>query len=140
MTKIVTNRCFGGFSLSHEAIMRYAELAGFPLYPYVYEGFSKTARVKPVDPQAVKSSWMVSYSKIPVVAGPAPKADADTDYFYDRGLERDDPILVRVVEELGEKANGECAELDVTEIPDGVVWEIDNYDGWETVHENHRSW
>lgn len=41
---------------------------------------------------------------------------------------------------MGKKASGKCAELKVIEIPDGVDWEIDDYDGIETVHEKHRSW
>jgi hypothetical protein len=28
MTKVAYNACYGGFSLSHKAIMRYAELKG----------------------------------------------------------------------------------------------------------------
>ena len=33
--KVVINDCYGGFSLSYEAVMRYAELKGFKLYAYV---------------------------------------------------------------------------------------------------------
>jgi len=33
MTKIVYNSCFGGFSLSEAAIMRYAEIKGIKLWP-----------------------------------------------------------------------------------------------------------
>ena len=46
-------------------------------------------------------------------------------------IPRDDPRLIQVVEELREKANGPYAELKVIEIPDGVPWEIDDYDGYE---------
>jgi hypothetical protein len=53
---------------------------------------------------------------------------------------RTDPDVVRVVEEMGEKANAELAKLKVIEIPDGVQWEIDEYDGIETVREVHQSW
>lgn len=53
---------------------------------------------------------------------------------------RSDPILVQTVEELGEKANGSCAKLKVIEIPDDIEWEIDEYDGMESVRECHRSW
>ena len=49
-------------------------------------------------------------------------------------------MLVDVVERLGKKANGESAELKVVEIPDGVEYEIDEYDGVESIHEKHRSW
>jgi hypothetical protein len=57
-----------------------------------------------------------------------------------RSIPRDDPLLVKVVTELGEKANGECARLHIADIPDNVDWEIDEYDGNETVEEKHRRW
>lgn len=44
---------------------------------------------------------------------------------------RDDPNLVSVVEELGEAADGVCAMLKVIEIPEGIEWEISDYDGME---------
>ena len=53
---------------------------------------------------------------------------------------RTDPLVIQVVKKLGEKANGEHAELAIVEIPRGVEWEIDEYDGVETVEEKHRSW
>ena len=42
--------------------------------------------------------------------------------------------------ELGDKANGRFAEIQIIEIPDDVEWEIDEYDGVETVREKNRSW
>lgn len=57
------------------------------------------------------------------------------------GYERTDPLLVRAVEELGsEAASGDMSKLVVVDIPDGTEYEIENYDGLETVHEKHRSW
>ena len=56
------------------------------------------------------------------------------------GIERDDPTLVQVVEELGSKSWGSCAELRVVEIPDGVRWQIQEYDGNEHIAEVHRTW
>lgn len=53
---------------------------------------------------------------------------------------RADPALVNAVEKLGKKASGELAELVIVEIPDGVDWVIDDYDGIESVHERHRVW
>ena len=61
-------------------------------------------------------------------------------YAYEWDIQRDDPELVRVVEALGEEANGECAQLKVVEIPEDVAWEIKEYDGNEHVAEKHRTW
>jgi len=55
-------------------------------------------------------------------------------------IKRDDLLLVRVVEELGDKANGQYAELKIVDVPDGIDWEIAEYDGMESVKEKHRSW
>ena len=55
-------------------------------------------------------------------------------------FERTDPDLIRVIEQLGDEADGSCARLDIVDIPDGINWEIDDYDGKESIHEVHRSW
>ena len=48
-------------------------------------------------------------------------------------IDRADPILAQVVEELGKKANGDYAELYIAEVPAGTKYRIDEYDGIETV-------
>lgn len=53
------------------------------------------------------------------------------DPIYDWEISRHDPILVQVVEELGEEANGDFADLQIANI-DGP-YRIDEYDGSETV-------
>lgn len=55
-------------------------------------------------------------------------------------IRRDCPHLVKVVEELGSRANSAYADLKVVQIPDGVEWQIDEYDGNEWVAERHRTW
>lgn len=57
-----------------------------------------------------------------------------------RPSNRADPALVQAVEELGDKAWGRYAELKVVEIPDGVKYEIAEYDGLEHVVEQHCTW
>lgn len=104
MTKIVYNACYGGFSLSDKAIARYAELKGLNLVPEKNE-FSFI-------------NWK----------------DADTgEYFFDRDLDRTDPILVQVVEELGDEADGRCASLVIEEVPAGTLYRITEYDGAESL-------
>jgi hypothetical protein len=53
--------------------------------------------------------------------------------FWDRDIDRTDPVLVEVVEELGEKANGFAANLEVIDIPKGTLYRIDEYDGLESI-------
>lgn len=42
--------------------------------------------------------------------------------------DRSNHALVKCVEALRDKASGEFSSLKVVEIPDGVEWEIDEYD------------
>ena len=59
---------------------------------------------------------------------------------YDGDIPRDDPVLIEIIEHLGQAANGDFAELKIVEIPDGIVWHISEYDGVEHVAEYHRTW
>lgn len=66
--------------------------------------------------------------------------DPEADGVSDWEIPRDNPVLVRLVEEMGEDADGVYAALKVVEIPDEVNWCIENYDGMEWVAERHRTW
>ena len=59
---------------------------------------------------------------------------------YEHDIERNNPILVEIVEQLGESANTRFSELKVVEIPDDVEWGIEEYDGNEWIAEKHRTW
>jgi len=65
---------------------------------------------------------------------------AGTAIKYDDDIKRNDPILIEIVGQLGEAANGTFAELKVVEIPDDIQWQIAEYDGDEWVAEKHRTW
>ena len=60
--------------------------------------------------------------------------------FWDYDIARDDPWLVSVVEDMGDKANGLCAKLKIVEIPNDVDWIVCEYDGNEWIAEKHRTW
>lgn len=124
--KIVINTCFGGFGLSHKAVMRYAELKGINLQ-WKVDDISK--KYHGDDPNA--SGTIVHYYKDSI---------DDKNYFSTYEIQRDDLDLIEVVKELGKHANGHCAELSIVEIPDGVEWGIHDYDGNEHVEEQHRTW
>jgi hypothetical protein len=135
--KVVINTCYGGFGLSYKATMRYAELKGLKLYPFVEDGGIGSKKFRPYIEG--EKAWIVHYATEPL--------DNDGHYIKDaywasyRMYEnRHDPLLARVVEELGDEANGSHAELRIIEIPDGVDYEVDEYDGIESIHEKHRSW
>jgi hypothetical protein len=53
---------------------------------------------------------------------------------------RDDPVLVAIVEEMGEASWSDYARLKVVSIPEGVKWQIEEYDGAEHIAEVHRTW
>ena len=55
-------------------------------------------------------------------------------------IERNNPHLVQVVEEMGDLANTRYSELKVVEIPDNILWNIHDYDGYEHIEEVHRTW
>jgi hypothetical protein len=55
-------------------------------------------------------------------------------------IDRDDPILVHLVEELMDDVDSQYSKLKIVAIPDDVKWEIAEYDGMEWVAEQHRTW
>ena len=133
--EVVINSCFGGFSLSHKAIMRYAELKGFKLYPWLDDITKNVYKVTTVEEYLAKEvRGCLHYSKSNDIE------KHDSTYFSDRSIPRDDVHLVQIVKELGKKVNGACTNLTVVEIPDDVTYEIAEYDGNEHIAEQHRTW
>lgn len=139
--KVVINTCYGGFSLSHEAVLRYAEIKGITLYaestkcslvPHIYYTVPKELRTRELSQKEFMTLSLperIDYNK-----------RCAKESLYARDILRDDPALVQVVEEMGRAANGDCARLEVVEIPDDVAWQIKEYDGNEHVAECHRTW
>ena len=128
MTKVVYNACYGAFGLSREACERYWELQGKEVW--IEDGDFMgmfTVWLVPPEERVVQKDWrsMTQDERI----------DFNQRYskqtWYHRNVSRHDPILVQVVEELGGKANGECAKLAIDEI--SGPYRIDEYDGFESV-------
>jgi len=137
--KIVVNRCFGGFGLSGKAIKRYLELTGRECYFYKQTKYSyKDGRGKYKITNEDNGGMFISCST-KYLGDKIDKVPKEY-YFYYGNIERTDENLIKVVEELGSEASGSCSNLKVVEIPDGIEWEIDDYDGQESIHEVGRSW
>jgi len=143
--KLVINGCYGGFSLSPKGERLYLERQGKQLFrykqtSYMHEsGKEEYARIDDDSDPSFSYSFTKDYGKL---------ADKKTlwenreeTYFYGGDLKRDDPDLVAILEEHGpDIISGSCAYLEIVEIPDDVEWEIDEYDGMESIHEKHRVW
>jgi hypothetical protein len=133
VTKVAFNNCFGGFSLSHAGIMRFAELKGLKLYAFVdaryVEGAAPGMKEKYIPASAAQASkaFCVHYCTTPEFSNETYWSP------YDLSHNRADPALIQVIEELGEKANGQCADLKIEDVPAGTLYRIDEYDGKESV-------
>jgi len=158
--KIVINKCFGGFSLSPLAVKRLAELQGRPCY------FFRNANVngkldlhgyESVTLEEASDSFMFfafdvpnpndvlaypeNWHELPLEERKRYNENHSAHSLKDDGsIPRNDPLLIQVIEELGEVANTKVSQLEIVEIPDDVEWEISEYDGSEHVAEAHRTW
>ena len=114
--KIAINKCFGGFQLSPLAEKLIAERKGIRIV--FKNGFTGDE----VSFEDVIKSWRVDiYSNL-------------------EDLKRNDPDLIAVIEEIGQKANTPVSDICIVEIPDDVEWVVEEYDGMEWISEKHRVW
>jgi hypothetical protein len=133
MTKLVINVCFGGFGISDLATERYAEIKGIKIYKSSKKAvFAYSYYLCPEE----EYLQIIEEDKNSL----DPYSRANDLLFSTYELERTDQILVQVVEELGEASFGDYSELRVIEIPDGVSYTIEDYDGSEHVAEEHITW
>ena len=128
MTKVVYNACYGGFNLSREACKRYWELQGKEVWIEDREFMDMfTVWLVPPEKRVVKREWNTMTRDEQLAYNKQYKEQT----WDDNGVDRHDPILVQVVEELGDKANGMCAQLAIEEVSGS--YRIDEYDGFESV-------
>ncbi len=138
--KVAVNRCWGGFGLSLKGQKRLAELQGKEIYfykqtKYSYkDGIDEYQRINNLND---KDLFIYAITKD--LGEFASNKDLNGN-FYNDDVERNDENLIKVIEELKAEANGLCAKLEIRDIPDGVKFEINDYDGMESIHEVHRSW
>lgn len=137
--KVVVNRCFGGFGLSDKAIEMVLNRKNLGCFRYEQTKYEYRDGIDEYTRCDVFNGSIFTIYSTEDLGKKINKCPSES-YWYCGDLKRDDADLIAVVEELGEEANGWASELKVVEIPDDVAWEIDDYDGIETIHEVHRSW
>lgn len=151
--RVVINTCYGGFSLSPAAVRRLAEMAGRECY-FFKGGLGRSYQPLSEEEAGGVFSWsafdvpnpdeVLGLKRWPDMSDDeraAQNAAYEAHALTSRDYTRDDPRLLIVIDELGaEKASGSCAALKIVEIPDGVKWEIEEYDGMEWVAEAHETW
>lgn len=115
--KVVINKCYGGFGVSPEGVKWLKEHNSelVEIYPYKY-----------ICGEKLYNDGKHSYNLV-------------SEYDFEGDL-RTHPDLIQMVEELGDKASGDLAELKIVEIPDNIKWSIQDYDGVEWIAEEHREW
>lgn len=138
MKKVILNKCFGGFDVSKEAYMLYAKKKGLTLYLYESEFINRKFIYKKVnDDNSIFRHYFIKDMGDNVEIS---NEDYEKYCLYLKDGHREDPILIEVVEELGEKASGRFGNLKVVEIPDDLEYVIDEYDGIETLHQKVEEW
>ena len=131
--KVVINNCYGGFELSEKARKRIFEI-----------GCEHTKKITDIeyfgDPEKTEGEKIKSckFTETPrkdgmVIVDEHECTDEDP-------KRRSCPVLIKVIEEMKKEANGNCARLEIIEIPDEVDFIIQEYDGLEWIAEKHRIW
>ena len=129
--KIVINECYGGFSLSAKGIKRYFKLKGQSVCFYKQTKFKSRDGVEVfsrIEADDAKGWFYSSLTDEGETLSSAPK-----NVFYSGTIDRRDPTLIQVVEEMGLECWGDCARLSVVDIEPGTYYKIDVYDGYESI-------
>lgn len=137
--KVVINRRFGGFGLSEAAYERLIAL-GVPVRKYIEQKRGPDGLYLPEPANEGEVIFDRDLEGDPSQVQESLRSLSGRYWDSWIGDNRSHPLLVQVVEELGEKADGRFAKLKIVEIPDGIEWEIDEYDGVEHIAEKHQTW
>ena len=133
--KIVINDCYGGFSLSYEAIALYLATKSQKAYFYAELRGSSKNTFKKFPLNKLKEAESNYYYIYCTTEDQGDELNHfPTSIFNDRDIDRTDRDLISVVEFLGPKvASGRYANLKITDITDGSMYRINTYDGAEEI-------
>lgn len=141
--EIAVNKCYGGFSPSMKGHREYLKLKGKKSFFYKQTkykfkaGVEEYTRIDDLSQDDTNGCFHCYTKDLGKIVDKLPNKD----YVSLREDEiRIDKDFIKVVKELGSEVNTSVSNIQIVEIPDDVDWEIDEYDGIESVHEKHRSW
>lgn len=132
--KVVINKCFGGFGLSVKATQWLWNQGVKEIGKLASQHCGGLELNKNLERWREAKTKNFCSSFIPIFS------DDEKYCLYAHNVPRNHPKLIQCVEILGEEANGDHSKLKIVEIPDGIEYEIDEYDGKESVHEVHETW
>lgn len=144
--KAIINTCYGGFVLSIDALKRYLDLTMGQYF--IYQSNEKGT--------LYKKSWDDIHEGVGLMSastcegGYLSASTVDLGESISASLETDDLVslidvcsgftpfrtnetLIKIVEDLGEKASGPCSELRVVNVPDDGEYVIGVNDGQERI-------
>lgn len=128
--KIAINACHGGFSLTPEVKLACYRRGMTSIASPVGEYFADQE-----DLEKYLKQWR-DYKKNPKEGGFFLNVFSDEEdvVLHDPGIEfRNDPILIQVLEEFGDRAGTKVCKIQIVEVDDDYPWMITEYDGWESV-------
>lgn len=136
--KVVINTCYGGFGISVEALFWLIKKNSTAVKKIPWNKWSNDSveNAEKDFKTEFKEGFKSSYYNVLYKDGFV----YDLINRYEDEKIRSHSDLIEVVEMLKDRANGGCAKLKVVEIPDGIDYSIDVYDGLESIHESHRCW
>jgi hypothetical protein len=139
--KIAINAAHGSFGLSPDAIRLYCKKTGTPCYFFDLTFKNKENNYEVIFMPTDTPVGMLRWSAY-TIPNPSEVKDPHKYRFNDNFRDdRANKYLIETIEELGSKvASGPFSKLKIVEVPDDVKWHIAEFDGWEWVAEDHRTW
>jgi hypothetical protein len=133
---INTMEC-GDFELSPKAVQRLAELQNIKCYVFTRNTYDNFTSISFDDKHNIHNIYRYF-----TISNPN-ETENRYEYQYNWWEEyenRNNPLLIQVIEELGEESYGDGI-LKIVEIPDNIIWSINQTElGEEWVYEQHRTW
>lgn len=139
MKVVIESKC-ESFKLSPKALKRYAQLKGEECNFYKSNFLHGQPPVYELIPEEDYTKYGQSF-RLGIRSGTP--GEKEIEFWSDCAIDRTDPHLIQVIEELGEDVNFPYSggKIKIVEIPDDVEYYIIAVDGCgEEIHEEHRVW